>query len=597
MKTLKEIISVRHWTFLLMAASILICVSSCKDDMDGKTFLTSDDIMIDEYIEKEDPSMSTFLDIVDKVGFRGMVHAYGTYTCFIPTNEAIDEYVKSVGAASWSDLSENALTDFVKFHIVNDTLRTSDFIDGRLSAATLLNRYLTTRTEDAGDATSVRVNRQGLITKKDIRCANGYIQRIDQVLTPNELSIGEEIKNLPANYSLFKEVMQETGWLDSLSVDNNITSGSTTMYWNTVFLQSNEAYAKAGIKSKADLLERLAKDRYDIATDKERLWTYAAYQCVKGLYYVADLSYLSAIQPQAPNQAITLKLSKDTLLVNEYNNPVAGIYEAGMAVNKESAYTDYTCSNGVTIDMSGYIGPVKRSAVAVYWDVTEQPELVKMKEFRKSGFSVPISSLSEMSFDIRTAAYTAIYYNYVASFAANGQYVNHDNFGINWNRITSISFKTPLLIEGTYNVWICWRRGGYGDKIRGVFKQEGKDDQEMSNVVDLSEYYTTAAGTNAQALLASGMKRYTAKQRNSAMNSRMLGTIVVESTGRHTLMMATTNQAKASDTWLDMIHFIPVDDDQLWPRFDMEGNAIYQGAACETIEPIEQACTADNDDF
>ena len=587
MKTLKQTKNIALAIFAI--AMTFAGISSCSDDMDGKTFLTSDDIMIDEYIVNEDPTMSTFLDIVDKTGFRGMIHAYGTYTCFIPTNEAIDKYVKDKGANSWDQLSETDLENFVKFHIVNDTLRTSDFVDGKLPAANLSNRFLTTKTEETGETTAIRINRQGLITKKDVYCANGYIHRIDQVLTPNESTIGDEIKNLPANYSLFKEVMQETGWIDSLSVSKKDS-------WYTVFVQSDEAYAEAGITNRESLLARLAVDRYDIPTEKDRLWAYAAYQCVKGLYYVADLSYLSALQPQAPNQAITLKLSKDTLLVNEYNNPVAGTIEHGTPVDKASNYTDYTCANGVTIDMTGYIGPVKRSAVPVYWDIAEQPEIVKNKDFRKKGFSVPISTLSEMSFEIRNSAYTAINYNYSASFSANGQYANYDNFGINMNRITSISFKTPLLIEGTYNVWICWRRAGYGDKIRGIFQQEGKDEQEMTNIVDLSEYFSNN-NTSASSLLASGMKRYSAKQRSSVMNSRLLGTIVVESTGRHTLKLAATNQVKAGDTYWDMIQFIPIEDEQLWPRFDMSGKAIYQGTDCGEIYPDTQSCSANNDDY
>lgn len=564
-------------------------INSCSDDMSGKTFLTSDDIMIDEYIIQKDPSMSTFLDIVDKTGFRGMIHAYGTYTCFIPTNDAIDTYVKDMGKNTWEELPQTTLEEFIKFHIANDTLKTSDFVDGKLPEATLSNKYLTTKTEVTGEGAKIRVNRQGLITKKDIYCANGYIHKIDQVLTPNALTIGEEIENLPEDFALFKKVMKKTGWTDALS-DKKETG------WYTVFVQSDEAFAKVGIKTEADLLTRLAKDRYDIPTDEERLWNYAAYQVVKGLNYVADLSYLSALQPQAPNQAITLKLDKNVLLVNEYNNTVAGTVEPGTPVDKESNYTDYTCANGVLIDMTGYIGPVKRSAMPVYWDIAEQPELIKRKEFRKENFSVPLSELSEITFELRNTAYTAIGYKYAGGFNTNGQYANQDYLAINMNRITSISFKTPLLIEGTYNVWICFRRAGYGDKIRGVFKQEGREDQEMADIVDLSEYFSDK-NPNAQTLLASGMKRYTAKQRSSTMNSRRLGTIVVESTGRHILKIEANNQVKAGDTQWDMIQFIPVDQDQLWPRFDMSGTAIYPGTACEDIYPNLQSCSANNDDY
>ncbi len=194
---------------LLALIVIVLSHSSCNDDLDGKTFVVSDDIMIDEYITQKDPSMSTFLEIVDKTGFRGMIHAYGTYTCFIPTNDAIDAYAKQKGKSSWKDFSDTELENMVKFHIVNDTLQTSDFVDGRLPSPTLLKKYLTTATESSGTTASIRVNRQGVITVKDIRCANGYINKVDEVLSPNQSTLADEVSNLPETYSLFKTIMKK----------------------------------------------------------------------------------------------------------------------------------------------------------------------------------------------------------------------------------------------------------------------------------------------------------------------------------------------------------------------------------------------------
>lgn len=575
---------------LLALIVIVLSHSSCNDDLDGKTFVVSDDIMIDEYITQKDPSMSTFLEIVDKTGFRGMIHAYGTYTCFIPTNDAIDAYAKQKGKSSWKDFSDTELENMVKFHIVNDTLQTSDFVDGRLPSPTLLKKYLTTATESSGTTASIRVNRQGVITVKDIRCANGYINKVDEVLSPNQSTLADEVSNLPETYSLFKTIMKETGWIDSLSV-------SKTDVWRTVLLQSDNSFQQAGISSKADLLKYLAKELPEITSQKTLLWTYAAYHCLNGLYYVADLSMLSALQTAAPNQVLTFKNSNDSLLVNEYKNVTAGIYEKGVPVLKSSKYTDYSCDNGVLIDLGGYVGPVVRPAMAVYWDLAEQPEIMKLKEFRKKGVAqaidMPLDNFSEMKFEIRNSAYTSIQYCTEAAYNAKTAYAYYDNLQVNFNRITSMSMQTPLLTEGTYNVWLCWRRAGYGDKIKGVFEQDGKDDQALSNIVDLSEYFDTA--TAAESLLAAGMKRYTAKERNSTMNARLMGTIVVEATGRHWLKFVSVNQAKASNVWLDMVQFIPVDNDQLWPRFDVEGNTIYKGTDCENIAPTNLGCSADND--
>lgn len=574
---------------LLLAIVLHLGFSSCTDPMQGKTFLTSDEVMIDEYVTNTDTSMTNFLSMIENVGLFGMIHAYGTYTCFFPTNSAVSAYAKKKGYTSWESIPSDEMLKLVKFHIVADTIMTSDFVDGRLSSETLLGKYLTTKTETTTTGTGIRVNRQGLITDKDISCANGYINKIDQMLTPNDSTIGEEITNLPDTYSIFKSVMEQTGWIDSLST-------TTDDVWSTVFLQSDASLASVGIYSTADLKTYLATEIPEVSSDS-LLWTYAAYHCTSGLHYVADLTLLSSLLTKATNQTMTFSLSGDSLLVNEYNNDATETYESGIAVDKDSYYTDFSCANGVLVDMSGYIGPKTRAAAAVYWDIAEQPEIMANANFRVKGTytSIPISSLSEMTFNVRVSAYTAITYGCVSSYAANGQYANYDYLDINFNRITSIAMKTPTLTAGTYYVWLCWRRAGYGDKIRATFQQDGQDDQQMENIINLADYedITTASAT----LLASGMKRYTAKTRSTVMVSELMGTIQVTSTGRHTLLLESLNQAKAASVYLDMIQFIPVDNNQLWPRFDMGGNKIYSGTDCEDIVPSTTSCSANNDDY
>ena len=61
MKTSKQYISQGITTILLVTITI-IGFYSCKSYMDGQTFIVSDERMIDEYIEEENPqTMSKFL--------------------------------------------------------------------------------------------------------------------------------------------------------------------------------------------------------------------------------------------------------------------------------------------------------------------------------------------------------------------------------------------------------------------------------------------------------------------------------------------------------------------------------------------------------
>jgi hypothetical protein len=53
-------------------------------------------------------------------------------------------------------------------------------------------------------------------------------------------------------------------------------------------------------------------------------------------------------------------------------------------------------------------------------------------------------------------------------------------------------------------------------------------------------------------------------------NSRLLGIINVESTGRHTFRLEAVT-GSSGNSWIDVIEFRPIEMDQLWPKFDSEG--------------------------
>ena len=571
---------------MLIVSCALILFNSCKDYMEGKTFLVSDERMIDEYIEQKDTSMTEFLHVADKAGFRGMLHAYGTNTCFIPTNEAIKVYCLRHGINSLLDLPSDSLEKFMKFHIVRDTIRTAEFVDGRLNRATMLGKFLTTKTvQEGGSDPVIRVNRQANIIKKDIRVANGIIHKIDYILTPEPKTVGQMIESLPDTYSIYKQIMKNTGIIDTLnnSVDN---------VWYTAFLQSDASFLTDSIKSIDDVLVKMRKAQPDYASDDAKLLQmYAQYHCIKRLAYVTDLSLSSSELTMATNQVITVKVSKDSLIINEYQSLTT--FEKGITVNKQSEWTDMSCNNGVLIDLDGNITPVKRGPAAIYWELTDQPEIKRMKEYRKRGAFVSFKpgELSELSFGGKSNP--TMTYNVSSSFVVQGgQYVHYDYFDIPMRPtlLQWMEIKTPVLTEGTYYVWICWRRGGDNNKFKTTFKQDGKEDQVLPNVFDLGEYFNTS--NTPEVNLNNGMKQYNAKAKNSVVCSRNCGAIKVEYTGRHTLRMDALSGSSQS-SWWDMIQFIPVDQNQLWPRFDVDGNAIYPGTPCELIAPADQPCVGD----
>jgi len=572
---------------ILIFSFIVTLFSSCKDYMEGKTFLTSDQIMIDEYLQK-DTSMTEFLKIADIAGFRGLLHAYGTNTCFAPTNTAIKAYCKKMGITTMETLPVADLEKFMKFHLVRDTIQTSEFVDGRLGTATMLGKYLTTKTVINSSLIPVlQINRQATVLTKDLVLGNGILDKIDNVLTPNPLTVGEMIDQLPANYSLFKSIMKETGLTDTLTVNKGDN------VWYTVFLQSNESFATQGVTDLLTLIQKMQIAQPDYKDNPAKLEElYCQYHCVKRLAYVADLSQSSAEITLAKNQVISFKVSRDSLILNEFKSMTK--FEKGVPVDKLSNLTDMSCYNGVLIDLQGYIQPVKRGPEAIYWEWSDQPEIKQMSIYHKKGasFSFKPGDLAGIQFGgINSPVLT---YGVASAYDTNnGQYIHYDNLflQIRSNVVRWVEITTPVLTEGTYNVWICYRRGGSALKFKTTFKEAGYDDQLLPNVVDLGEYFPNT--TNPDVNLANGWKRYNAKYSTSVWGSRNAGAIKVDFTGQHILRWDALGTSGSSGAQIDMIQFIPVDQNQVWPRFDVEGNAVYSATPCVQIAPFDQGCAGD----
>lgn len=599
----------KSW-MLIMGILLITCTViwvSCKDDLKDQTFLTSDDQPIDDFIRNEkEQSMTMFLEIAEKALFIGTIHSYNNYTCFVPTNDGITRYLQSCGKVSVNDLTLEECLAICKYHVISippgDSLTSASFVDGRLPIPNMRAKYLTIRTVPYEGKAALEVNRQAIILDRDLRASNGYIQKINNVLIPSDKTVGEQIEALPDNFSLFKYIMKETGWT------KKITEDKADSVWYTVFVQSDESFANTGV-NRDNLLETLRVARNDIENsipyfttrDDSLLWTCAAYYVVKGLNYVADLTRTSSLLTCATNQALIFQMKKDSLLVNQFLHPATGkVEEKGAAVDRLSEYTDLSCDNGVLIEMkaalnSHFVGTKLREARAVYWDVCSQPEWRTHPNYTKD--DIPIEdtrSLSEIwcydASDNEVNAPNLRYKYNTAQTDSKWQVVNHDYLQYQVKDFSYIDFKIPLLLPGKYNLWACVRRDGNPVQVRVRFHfiEEGETAQRM-DARDLYFQYNDRVKTEAD-MINYGAKRYVAKTKVNESFALLCGSFEVKSTGRHIVRMEVVNLGTkngSENSFLDMFHFIPIDDDQYWPRFDRAGKAVWPDTPCLEIFPYE----------
>ncbi|HOD26847.1 MAG: fasciclin domain-containing protein [Bacteroidales bacterium] len=576
---------------------MLALFSSCKTNLDKGLYQTTAELMIDEYLESEE-ELSLFLNIIDIADLRGMVHAYGTYTCFAPTNRAVSEYLEDKNL-DLATLSQAEAAYMVKYHFISDTLSTADFVESRLSAANMNNQFLTTKTvmDEEGNI-QIIVNRKAKILEANIRLGNGLVHVVDHFLSLPTQSVEESLEAMPDSvFSTMKFFVSKLKTDYNIKIDDFLKDTA----YITLLVQTNAAFEKAEIADIAGLLARLKEnDLKSEFTDRQLLSNWLGYHCLPGRIYIADVLLSTTLNTSVKGQPITITLVDEHLYLNRFKTE--RIDEDGIFMDRQGVYVDYNCSNGVVQTIDDMLEIIQRSAYRVYWDMGDQPEIKALKGYRKAGTKVTYlpGELSMMTWggsNNPTVTYSAWGLPDInGAYDQKSQYVYNDylTFRVCTRVMQWLEIKTPVLVAGKYHVWVCWRRMN-PCKFRTTFKQEGEEDQVFPAVVDLQDYMPVELDDDQ--LEAKGWKQYNAKFRISVFNSKNVATIDVKTTGSHILRFdALVGSKDVGNNW-DMIQFIPINDDQVWPMIAMDGTLVAKGTPdCQIFPEDGSNCPVEEEE-
>lgn len=286
--------NIKHLNKWAWALIVPICLStaSCKEDIDDSNLYTFTGETIEDYLTNRNETFSDFNYIVDRAGLSKLMSAYGTYTCFAPTNAAVEQYIDSLyndttntdnphngmTANSLEGLTDSLCQDIAKFHISNSKYLTTDMSAGT-TISTMLGRDLTTSVDSAGQT---RVNTYSVITSLDNEVENGVVHVVNNVLRRSNRQMAGEMAQ-HSEYSIFYEALEKTGLADSLTKTKksglNAVTINTTNYYvpteckigYTLFAETNETLNAHNIHSFTDLVN-YADSVYGGAANSETGW-------------------------------------------------------------------------------------------------------------------------------------------------------------------------------------------------------------------------------------------------------------------------------------------------------------------------------------
>ena len=203
-------------TMALVAMGGLLA-TSCSDDPSDENYYTFTGQMLSEYLKTHE-DYSEFCSVVERAGLMHQLSAYGHYTCFAPTNEAMNNYLSEHGLTSVSELSDADCDTLARTHLVDNIFTTADMADGTLTTANMNKRYIEiTHGLDADSNAVVFLNRSAHVIFKlqDDSVENGIVQPINQVLKTSSSMLPDVLKENP-HISLFVEALKQTHLIDSL---------------------------------------------------------------------------------------------------------------------------------------------------------------------------------------------------------------------------------------------------------------------------------------------------------------------------------------------------------------------------------------------
>ncbi len=290
--------ALRTLSLTCLALSIQFA-TSCLDEMHPGQYYTFQGNTVASYLEENSEQFSDFITILKRANVWGELTTYGAYTCFAPTNKAINLFVKERGKFyntdynSVDDLSDEDCDTLAWTHIMEQTCFVAEMVEGYFPKVNKNDRFLqltfdSTFYNTEGDSSYrlVRcVNIKSHIIHSDDTCQNGVVHIIDRCIDFSGNYIYDAIYN-DRKIHLFGEALRLCGLQDSFkvwyddsykigidSIEKGVPLSSagnkyTVKYWDrrktcfTFLVEPDEVYNKAGIYTIEQLID-YAKNIYD----------------------------------------------------------------------------------------------------------------------------------------------------------------------------------------------------------------------------------------------------------------------------------------------------------------------------------------------
>lgn len=299
----------------------MMALNSCQEHIDEGARFTFTGKTIATYLQGE-AECSHFVEILTRGECIGLMKAYGMYTCFAPTNDAVEQFVKEqyaiyteskkkyeetkgtpnetriidtgVYSDDWKELTDEKCGEIARNHILSNMYLRGDLIGTSVPEANMNDRDLTLDVDTLDGAPLINSTAK-ITNKEDIEVENGVVHILNGVVNPSSLNVPTLLSDFNF-FSIFMEALQKTGYDEKIAEDKDksyqdgdkIGDGvykgqlapypANRKYGFTIFLEPNKVLNEYGVKDFASL-EAKCKEWYPEFIDNDpskpnMVWAY-----------------------------------------------------------------------------------------------------------------------------------------------------------------------------------------------------------------------------------------------------------------------------------------------------------------------------------
>lgn len=253
-------------------------ISCNSDDIDDSAMYTFVGETVASYC-KNTPELTRFYEVMERCGETALLEVYGHFTCFAPTNEAIEAYITEKGYV-WEEMTQEQLTKIVHNCVIRNSSQefmSGSFKQGTLGENTMSDRVLTMSLENRDGQVVYLVSGCEILTR-DNEVHNGVIHTVAKVIEPSENTLLGRLQAY-GGFDIWADAFEASGWADEMKDvydpdyvnpygTNLLQTHGYVMYvpdqlklGYTMFVEPDELLIKNGITDK-ESMEEYAKEYY-----------------------------------------------------------------------------------------------------------------------------------------------------------------------------------------------------------------------------------------------------------------------------------------------------------------------------------------------